>query len=161
MSEINYGYIKLEGIDGESGDDKHKNWTGFGNIGIQTANPASIDGVSGLTAGTPVIDLIFIAFELEKAHIAMRKYLLQGKHIKTVTIEVMKRGEAIDIVWQKILLSQSLIVHSTVSLSRNSGYCQIGIDYQQYEETYTGQKPDGTADAATHHGYDRYANKVI
>ncbi|MBI6550364.1 type VI secretion system tube protein Hcp [Xenorhabdus lircayensis] len=160
MTEANYGYIQFEGIEGESGDSKHTNWTGFSNIGIQTINPSSIDGVSGLSAGTPQIDEIRIAFELEKAYITMRKFLLEGKHIKTTTIEIMKRGEAKDIVWQKIVLTNALIVYSSISISLNYSYCQLGIDFEKYEETYTGQKADGTADAAIKHGYDRYTNEI-
>ncbi|OTA20653.1 hypothetical protein Xbed_01181 [Xenorhabdus beddingii] len=162
MSEVNphYGYIQFEGIKGESGDSGHTGWTGFDNFCVQTLNPASTDDISGLSAATPTIDLIQIAFELEKAYVTMRKFLLQGKHIPTVTIEVMKRGEGKDTPWQKIVLTNVLFVYLNVSISAGFRYCQLGMDFEQYDETYTGQKPDGTADAAIKHGYNRYTNVV-
>ncbi|MDX8000581.1 type VI secretion system tube protein Hcp [Xenorhabdus sp. Reich] len=161
MAEINYGFMKLEGIDGETGESNHKNWVSFNNIGIQTINKPSADGVSGLSAGVPVIDEVRLFCELEKAYITMRKFLYKGQHIATIKIELLKRGEAKNIVWQSFVLTNALIVYSSINIS--AGFCmfEIGLDYEQYEETYTGQKETGISDASIHHGYNRFTNEVI
>jgi type VI secretion system secreted protein Hcp len=142
-------FIKIDDIKGESVDSKHPaevqvlSWSwGMTQSGTTHAGPG------GGAGKVNVQDLSFTKY-IDTATPNLIKYCCGGKHFKSALLTVRKAGGS-PLEYVKIKLSDLLI--SSISTGGSGGEDRltenVTLNFALFEVTYTGQKKDGTADAA-------------
>jgi type VI secretion system secreted protein Hcp len=137
-------FLKLDGIDGESTDDKHKNeieiesWS-FG----ATQTPAS--GATGRSAGKSCVSDISMVKFVDKASPALFRAAVVGAHIPTAVITVRKAG---DKQQEYLIYTMSDVLVSSVSQSGGGDVPteSLSLNFASIKISYRVQKPDGSLD---------------
>jgi len=135
-------FLKLDGIDGESQDEKHKNWIQLLSWSWGASQTSSVSGTGGSGAGRADLQPISIVTHLDKATPKLYKSLLGGTHITKGNIECVKAG-ADGKPYLKIDLKEVFV--STLSTGGSMGeeipmvnltftYNEIKVDYYQQDE---------------------------
>jgi len=160
-------FIKIDGIPGESSDDKHKEWIELISYDHHIEQPASstASSVGGATAERVNHGSFNFVHQLDKATPKLLEACCTGKHIKEVTIEFCRAGGD-KVKYMEIKLEQVLIsaVTDNGSSAGESGFPteKISLSYGKIKWTYTQQKrQDGSAGGNVSAGWDLTANKTI
>ena len=142
-------FLKLGDIKGESVDDKHKDeidvlsWS-WG----MTQSATTHLGSGGGSGKVSVQDLSFI-HNLDKASPTLKLSCCTGKHYDEAVLTVRKAGDK-PVEYLKITMKDLLI--SSVSTGGSGGEDRltesVTLNFAQFKEEYTPQKPDGSGDAA-------------
>jgi len=154
-------FLKIDGITGESQDDKHKDqihltsWSmGVANLGTGGSNLGSGGGRSN------VQDLHFTKV-IDKSSPNLFIACCTGKHFDTATITVRRAGEnpqeylTYDLT-EVYVSSFNTSGHEGGELAQESG----SLNFSKITMTYTPQNDDGTPGAANPKTYDVKANKA-
>ena len=85
-------YMKIDGIDGESQDDRHKDWIELLSFSHSFTQPASATASSagGATAGRVDMGPYTVVKYVDRASAKLYEACCTGKHIKEVTIEMCR-----------------------------------------------------------------------
>jgi len=160
-------FIKIDGIPGESSDDKHKEWIELISYDHHIEQPASstASSVGGATAERVNHGSFNFVHQLDKATPKLLEACCTGKHIKEVTIEFCRAGGD-KVKYMEIKLEQVLIsaVTDNGSSTGESGFPaeKVSLSYGKIKWTYTQQKrQDGSAGGNVSAGWDLTANKTI
>ena len=160
-------FIKIDGIPGESSDDKHKEWIEVLSFKHQIEQPASstASSVGGATAERVNHGSFIIMHNLDKATPKLLEACCTGKHIKEATIELCRAGGD-KLKYMEIKLEQVLIssVMDNGSSTGESGFPSetVALSYGKIKWTYTQQKrEDGSAGGNVSAGWDLTANKTV
>ena len=160
-------FIKIDGIPGESSDDKHKEWIELLSYDHHIEQPASstASSVGGATAERVNHGAFNFIHQLDKATPKLLEACCTGKHIKEVTIEFCRAGGD-KVKYMEIKLEQVLIsaVTENGSSTGESGFPSetVSLSYGKIKWTYTQQKrQDGSAGGNVSAGWDLTANKTI
>jgi type VI secretion system secreted protein Hcp len=155
-------FIKFDGIDGESKDDKHKGehdvlaWS----WGMSQSGSAHVGGGGG-TGKVSVNDLSFTKY-IDKGSPDLMLNCCQGKHIDKATLTVRKAGgdplEYVKIEMQEVIVS-------SVSTGGSGGEDRltenITLNFAKVKVDYKEQTEKGTVGATPKMGWDIQANKKI
>lgn len=160
-------FIKIDGIPGESSDDKHKEWIEIINYDHHIEQPASstASSVGGATAERVNHGTFNFVHQLDKATPKLLEACCTGKHIKEVTIEFCRAGGD-KVKYMEIKLEQVLVsaVSENGASSAESGFPSeaVSLSYGKIKWTYTQQKrADGAGGGNVSAGWDLTANKTI
>ena len=150
-------FLKLDGIDGESRDDAHKNEIDLLSYSMGVVN-AGAGGGSG--AGRAMVNDVHFTMNVNKASPNVFIACCTGRPIATAVITVRKAGE-MPVEYETIKLT-GVFVSSFNKATRNDG--EIGLEsgsltFSKIEYTYKPQTKTGAADAAIMKSYDVKANK--
>src|SRR5690348_12481208 len=87
-------FIKIDGIPGESTDDKHKDWIEIlsFDFGLEQPSSATDSSAGGGTTERVNVDDLNIGKHLDKASPKLDEACCTGKHIKDVTLELCRAG---------------------------------------------------------------------
>jgi type VI secretion system secreted protein Hcp len=154
-------FLKLDGIKGESTDDKYKNeidvlsWSwGMTQSGTTHLGPGAGSGK------VQVSDLSFSKY-CDTATPAIMKHCCDGKHIPSGLLVVRKAGGESQVEYFKVKMEEILIT------SYQTGGSKDGLDrivehltlnFAKYLATYTSQTVKGTAGAAASQGWNMATN---
>jgi type VI secretion system secreted protein Hcp len=155
-------FLKLDGIKGESKDDKHKDeidvqaWS----WGESNAGSSSFGGGGG--AGKVSMQDFNFSMSMNKATPELMLYCAIGKPIKTATLVARKAGGGQQ-EFLTIKMSDVLVSSYQTGGSAGSGIPieSISLNFAKIEYEYKPQKPDGSLDSAVKAGYDLKANKKV
>jgi len=157
--ESSDNFLKIDGIDGESQDKKHKNEIEVDTWSGAVSNEPSTDYGGG--SGTSVSeheDFHFLK-GVDKASPKLFQACACGEHIKKAVMTCRKAGkdqqEYLTITFTDVLISSF----------ENANYGGINQDRFSFncgkvEIQYKAQKPDGTLEGATSGGWDIKQKKV-
>ncbi len=161
MAAVDY-FLKLDGIDGESTDDKHK-----GEIDVvswswsESNSGASATGGGGGSGKVSMADFHF-TMAANKATPKLMLACASGQHIKSGILTCRKAGGDQQ-EYLKITMSDLLV--SSYQTGGGSGDVipleQISLNFSKIEYEYKPQKADGTLDAPVKAGWDVKANKKV
>jgi len=158
-------FLKINGIEGESTDDKHKNeielesWS----WGLAQAGSGTHSGAGGSGAGKAHFQDLHCVSKVNKATPKLMLACATGQHIDEVNLCVRKAGGT-QLEYLKIKMTQVLIS------SYQSGGAQHGdlvptdqysLNYGKVEVQYTPQDAKGNLGSQVLGGYDVSANKKI
>lgn len=159
------GYLQIDGIKGESADDKHRDWIECSSVhwGISQPKSATASTGGGHTAErADVQDILFTKLADLSTPILLQT-CASGKTIPRAKFEFMRAdGNGQRIKYFEIELENVLVgmispsVHAGDILSEN-----VNLKFSKVKRRYTQQKVNGGAGGSTSGGWDLAANKVV
>ena len=156
-------FMKIEGIEGESMDDNHKNWIELRSFSWGVSQPASIaSSTGGLTAGRADFKDFSVTKLLDKASPNIYLYCASGKHIPKVTIEFcLATGEKhpfMKYVMEDVIIS-SAAPGGQATDEEVRPLETVALNYGKIEWEYTPVDYTGKKGATVKQGWDLEANK--
>ena len=162
-------FVKIDGIPGESTDDKHKDWVELVAFGHELKQPASATAstAGGATAQRVNHSDFKILKLLDKASPKLYEACCTGKHLKDVTIEVCRAGgdkvKYMEIKLEQVIVSSVKTTSATPDMEKDERFPaeEITFNYGKIKWTYTQQKrSDGSGGGNVSAGWDLTANKT-
>lgn len=153
-------YLKLDGIKGESTDDKHKGEIEVLSWSWGASQTGTMHQGTGGGAGKANIQDITVTKFIDRSTPLLLQQCIKGAHIKEVLLTVRKAGDN-PLEYVKIKLSPAII--SSVSVGGSGGEERltenVGINFGKVNFEYVPQKGDGSGDAPVTFGWDIASNK--
>jgi type VI secretion system secreted protein Hcp len=156
--------LEIDGIKGESQDDKHKDTIEISSFSWGATNAGSSSSGSGGGAGKVSYQDVAFTTSVNKSSPLLMLACASGQHIKKAVLYVRKQGgdklEYYTITMEDVLVSQyksggMLDGSTTVPVD------QFSLNFTKISFEYKPQKPDGSGDSAVKAGWDVKANKKV
>ena len=163
MAAADY-FLKLDGIEGESTDDKHKNeievesWS----WGVTNSGAGHTSGTTGSGAGKSVHQDIHFTSKLSKASPKLMLACATGSHITEATLTCRKAGG--DQQEYLTIKLNDVFVSSYQSGGSSGGIVptdQFSLNFAKWEDTYKQQDAKGTVGQPVKVGYNLATNKKV
>lgn len=137
-------FLKLDGIDGESTDSKHKNEIEIASWSFGLAPRASATGQE--TSARPCISDISLSKHVDKSSPVLFAYGATGKHIGTAVLTVRKAGEN-PVEYLVVTMTDVIVssVNSTAGGGGDSPVETVSFSYGTIGIKYTPQSSDGSS----------------
>jgi len=152
-------FLKIDGIPGESQDDKHKNEIELSSWGWGETNEGQQGTSSGGGSGKVHMEDFKFTMQANKASPELFLACATGKHIKEALLTCRKAGDKP----QEYLKIKFSDVHvSSYQTGGGEGAVlneTIDLYFQKIQIDYSPQKKDGSLDAPVSHWYDRKESK--
>lgn len=155
-------FLKIEGVEGESKDSKHKSeidvlsWS----WGESQSGTAATGGGGG--AGKVSMQDFHFVMQVNKSSPKLLQACASGKHFTKATLVCRKAGETQQ-EYLKITFTDVMI--SSYQTGGSSGDViptdQISLNFAKLEYEYSEQKPDGSLAGAVKAGWDLKENKAV
>ena len=156
-------FLRVDGIQGESSDDKHKgeidvlSWS----WGETQPTPAGPGGGGGGAGKVEMSDLTVVA-HVSKASPRLLLACASGKHIKSAVLTGRKAGkdqqEFLTFSLADILVSS---YQTGASASSEPPTDSVSLNFAKIQVEYKEQKADGSLGETVKAGWDRKANKQL
>jgi type VI secretion system secreted protein Hcp len=162
MASVDY-FLKIDGVEAESGDDKHK-----GEIEVESFSWGEVQSGSagrGGGAGAGKVqpqDFSFVK-KLDKSSPVLLIGCAIGQHYKTAVLTARKAGGGQQ-DYLKITMEDVLISSYQVGGSAHGDVVptdQVSLNFAKLEMTYKEQKADGSLSGEVKQKYDFAANKKV
>lgn len=170
-------YIKIDGIPGESLDEKHRDWIELKsfNFGASQATSATASSAGGASAERVNLSEFSIQKFVDKASPKIFESCCKGQHIKEVVMHVNRAGgdkvRYLEIKLEEVIISSTEMEGISASTSYEKSekedrhdlpYENVKFNYARIKVTYTQQKrSDGQGGGNVAGGWDRTRNKVF
>jgi type VI secretion system secreted protein Hcp len=155
--------LEIDGIKGESRDDKHKDTLEIESFSWGANNTGSAASGGGGGAGKVSFQDIHFTTRVNKASPILMLACATGQHIKKAVLFVRKQGgdqqEYYTVTMSDLLVSSYMSGGSAGSEAQPVD--QFSLNFSQIKFEYKPQKPDGSLDSAVSAGYDLKANKKL
>lgn len=162
MSSADY-FLKIDGVDGESTDDKHKKEIEIESFSFGGTNAASFASGGGGGTGKVALQDIHFVKRIDKASVKLFTAMCTGEHLKSAILIVRKQGKDQQ-EYLKITLSDCLVSSYQNGGSAGAGVVpmdQLALAYSKIEYSYKEQKPDGSLGGEVVGGWDLKTNKKV
>ena len=161
MAAVDY-FLKIEGIDGESTDAKHKNEIDVLSWSWGESNVGSGATTGGRGAGKVSMEDFVVTMEANKASPKLALSCASGEHIKSAKLTCRKAGGEQQ-EYMTVTLSDVLI--SSYQHGGSGGDVipidQFSMNFGKIEWEYKPQKPDGSLDSPIKTGWDVMQNTKV
>src|SRR5262245_35706568 len=161
MAAVDY-FLKIEGIEGESSDDKHKGEIDIESFSWGVSNMGTGGHGGGGGAGKATFQDFHFHTHISKASPKLFLACATGEHFKKAVLTCRKAGKEQQ-EYLKITLTDVLV--SSYQNGGGSGGVlpsdQGALNFAKMEVEYLPQKADGTLGAAVKAGYDLASNKKV
>lgn len=155
-------FIKIEGIPGESLDEKHKDWievTDY-NFGVRQSTSATASSSGGASSGRATLADFSFTKLLDQASSKLFQASCAGTHIAKLTLSLNRAGGD-KLKYFEIELEEVIISDFVQGGGSGEPLEYIQINYGRIKTTYTLQKrANGGAGGNISGGWDRIRNKV-
>ena len=167
MANVDY-FLKLDGIDGESYDSKHKNEIDV--ISFSWGEKQAGTGASGGGTGAGKVQMGDFHFTslTSKASPKLLLNCANGAAIKTATLTCRKAGKDQQEYYKITMTDLMVSSYSVAGGYHKSAFAgavelpvptdEISLNYSTISFSYSAQKADGTLDGAIQAGWDLKAN---
>jgi type VI secretion system secreted protein Hcp len=173
-------FLNIDGIQGDSTDDKHKGWIEVLSFSWGATNPSSATASSsgGGTTERVTLDDLVVMKHIDKSSPKIHEAVSKGTHFATVTLQLHRAGgdkiQYYEVKMEQVIIS-SAVAQGVSMGTRGSKAGDTGgkgsPDYLPVEDvsfnfgkikwTYTQQKrADGSGGGNTTGGWDATANKI-
>jgi len=167
-------FLKIDGVPGESTDDKHKDWIEVLSYSHGSTQPSSATASSagGGTTERVNFDDLMVTKHIDKASAKLHELCASGKHIATVTLELCRAGgdklKYMEVKMEQVIISSvqasgmaAGAAATGTSTPDNLPTEQVTFDFGKIKWTYTQQKrADGSGGGNVTGGWDLTSNKV-
>ena len=161
MAGIDY-FLKIDGIQGESRDAKHK-----GEIDLEAFSWGETQSVShaaggGAGAGKVNVEDLNVVMKLNKASPLLFLACATGQHLKQAILTARKAGKA-QVEFLVFKLSDVLVssYHTSGSSGDDTPIDQVAFNFARIAVEYRPQKDDGSLDLPVKAGWDVKAGKKV
>ncbi len=153
-------FLKIDGIDGESGDAKHKGEIDLMSFSWGASNGGTFSTGGGGGAGKVSFQDLHVTSYVSKASPKLMLACAGGDHIKSAVLYVRKAGKDQQ-EFYNVKLSDVLISSYQASASDGNPrpVDQFSINFAKIEFEYKEQKIDGTLGGTVKTGWDLKLNK--
>ncbi|PYY12453.1 MAG: type VI secretion system tube protein Hcp [Acidobacteria bacterium] len=155
-------FLKIDGIDGESQDSKHKNEFQLLSYSFGASQAHALDFTGGGHGAGKVsfTDFNFIK-QVDKGSAKLLSACATGQHIPKAVLIVRKAGKDQQ-EYLKVTLSDILVSNVQVTGDGSSPLPldQVSLNYAKIEFEYKEQKADGTLGGSVKVGYDLKQHKA-
>ena len=161
MAAVDY-FLKLDGIDGESTDDKHKDWIEIDSFswGLGQADVGDASSRAGAAAGKVSIQDFNFSKRIDKSSPILMLSCASGKHMKEGILIGMRGGEKPQ---EYLVIKMTDILISSYQTGGSSGDVlpvdSFSLNFAKIEFTYTPQDERGGAGKPVSASWDVKANK--
>jgi type VI secretion system secreted protein Hcp len=161
------GFIKIDGIQGESTDSKHKDWIEVESYSYSVTQPISMTASSsgGAAAERVQFGTIYFTKLADKATPKLFEFACGGKHIKEITIEVCRAGgdkqKYLEIKMEHVLIHT--LTHNGDNAGADAQFPTETVTFApgRFRVTYFQQKrEDGQGGGQVAAGWSLMENKV-
>jgi type VI secretion system secreted protein Hcp len=162
MATVDY-YLKIDGIEGESQDSKHKNEIEIDSFSWGQTNSGTAAVNSGIGLGKVVMHDINFTMMANKASPKVALACANGEHIKKAVLVCRKAGKDQQ-EFLKYTFSDILVSSYQTGGSKNSDVIpvdQFSLNFTKIECEYKEQKSDGTLGGTVKMGYDLKQHKSV
>lgn len=155
-------FMKIEGIDGESSDEKHEKWIELVSYNHGVAQPTSgVSATGGRTGGRADFQDFSVVKRIDAASCDLNVYCASGKHIPKIEVELcLATGEKH--TFMKYTL-EDVIVSSVTPGGSTEGETKpletVNLAYGKITWAYTPIDHTGAAGAATERTWNLESNK--
>jgi type VI secretion system secreted protein Hcp len=156
-------FLKLDGIEGESHDDKHKNEIDLLSWSWGETQTGTHSAGGGGGAGKVDMQDFHFVMSVNKASPKLMLACASGEHIKKAVLTCRKAGKDQQ-PFMLVTMSDLLVSSFQTGGSGHGGEVpndQISLNYAKIEWEYKEQKADGTLGGAIKAGWDLKANKKV
>jgi type VI secretion system secreted protein Hcp len=157
-------YLQIDGVNGESNDDKHKGWIEVVAIdwGVIQPTAGTVSTAGGHTVGRAVFDAIRITKVVDLASPKLMELAAQGKTIPKAKLEFFRSDGNGPLKYYEVLLENVLVASNRKSFGGGGLVVdQLTLRYAKITEKYTQQKIGGGAAGNTSGGWDLAAHKTV
>lgn len=161
MAAVDY-FLKIDGIEGESTDSKHKGEIDIQSFSFGVANSGSHAGGGGGGSGKASFQDLHFTTHVSKASPKLMLACATGEHIKKAVLTVRKAGKDQQ-EYMKVTLEDLLVSSYQDGGHEGSVFPsdQFALNFSKIEFDYKEQKADGTLGGSVKTGYDVKANKKV
>jgi type VI secretion system secreted protein Hcp len=157
-------YLQIDGIKGESQDDKHKDWIECAsvNFGITQPRSASASTAGGHTAERAELEDITFSKMADLSSPILLQHCAMGKTIPKAKFEFMRAdGNGTPVKYFEIELENVLVgaIHPGIEAGSILGE-HVSLKFSKVKWKYTQQKISGGAGGSTVGGWDLATNRV-
>ena len=154
-------FLKLDGVPGESTDDKHKGEIELESFSWGEVNSGSTGHGGGAGSGKVVSQDLTFTKRLDKSSPVLMIACATGQHFKDAVLTARKAGggqqEYLKIKIEEVLISSYQTGGAGSAMVQES----ISMNFAKLEMAYKEQKPDGSLGGETKQKYDFSANKKL
>ncbi|MEW6369726.1 MAG: type VI secretion system tube protein Hcp [Pseudomonadota bacterium] len=157
-------YLQIDGIKGESTDDKHKDWIECLSVhwGIVQPRNGSSSSAGGHTAERAELTEIQVAKLADLSSPILMQTCAAGKTIPKARLEFMRAdGQGDRVKYFEIELENILIGHVAPGIEPGDILNErVGLKFSKVKWKYTQQKVSGGSGGSTAGGWDCATNKI-
>ena len=160
-------YLQIDGIKGESQEDKHKDWIEVLSYTHAVTQPTSAtrSSAGGATTGASEHGDIYITKLIDLSSPKLHEAVSTGKHFKKAAIELFRQSGDSKVKYLEIKLEEVIIsqVHTNGDSTAKEHLPTetVGLNYGKVEWVYTQQKrADGSGGGNTTGKYDLTKQKA-
>jgi type VI secretion system secreted protein Hcp len=161
MAAVDY-FLKIDGIDGESQDSKHKGEIELDAWGWKETNAGSFPAGGGGGAGKVAVQDFHFVMKHNTASPRLMLACATGEHLKKAVLVCRKAGHQQQ-EFLKVTLTDCLV--SSYEMGGGAGDVlpvdQFSLNFARIEQEYKQQKADGTLGGAVKSGYDVKQNTKV
>ncbi len=160
MAQEDY-FLKIDGVKGESQDDKHKDEIHVSSFSFGVTNTGTGGSNLGSGGGRSNIQDMHFTKVVDAASPNLFIGCATGKHFGTATVTVRRAGEKPQ-EYLTYKLTEVYISSISTSGHEGGGIAQesVSLNFSKVEITYTPQNADGSPGAKNTKSYDVKANKA-
>jgi type VI secretion system secreted protein Hcp len=159
MAQEDY-FLKIDGITGESQDDKHKDEIHVSSFSFGVSNAGTGGSNLGSGGGRANVQDLHFTKVVDQASPNLFLACATGKHFDTATVTVRRAGETPQ---EYLVYDLSEVFVSSISTSGHEGggiaQESCSLNFSKVTMTYTPQNADGSPGAANPKTFDVKANK--
>lgn len=160
MAMVDY-FLKIDGIEGESQDSKHKGEIEIESFSWGAAQMGTASHGGGMGAGKVQMQDFNFSMRVNKATPKLFLACARGDHIKNAILTCRKAGKEQQ-EYLKVTFTDILVSSYSAGGSAGGGVVpmdQISLNFTKVEFEYKEQKPDGTLGGAIKAHYDMKLSK--
>jgi type VI secretion system secreted protein Hcp len=161
MAQVDF-FLKIDGIDGESQDSKHKAEIDLRSWSWGETNSGTAGAGTGSGSGKVSMQDFHFNMAINKASPKLMLACASGEHIKKAVLTCRKAGKEQQ-EYLKITFSDILIASYQTGAADETPipHESISLNFTKIEMEYKPQKADGTLDGAIKAGWDLAGNKLV
>ena len=142
-------FVKIDGIEGESSDDKHAAWIEVisYDTGVNQKASTTASSAGGGSSERADFDNFTFTKQLDKSSPKLAQACAAGTHIDTITMEICRAGA------EKVKYMEYKMINCIISSVKTSGRGgdvpseSVSVDFGRIEWAYTVQKRQGGGSA--------------
>lgn len=161
MANVDY-FLKIDGVEGESADSKHKGEIDVLSWSWGESNSGSHAGGGGGGAGKVAMQDFHFTMKVNKASPKLLQNCASGKHFGKATLTCRKSG---DKPQEYLIITFTDVLISSFQTGGSGGDIvpvdQIKLNFAKIEYEYKEQKPDGSLAGAIKAGWDLKKSEAV